>query len=115
MRNIPDNMANALLNYRFTEGFLKNANVFVGVIHQGDVAGETVGGYTTLGVPEQPGFYVKAYNVVNAGAGYQWGRYHFNLNVDNALNQKFWWQASSRTSLYPYAGLTARLTVTIHL
>ncbi|MDB6165352.1 MAG: TonB-dependent receptor plug [Lacunisphaera sp.] len=114
-RNIPDNMANALLNYRFTEGLLKNANFFVGVIHQGNVAGETVGGYTSLGVPEQPGFYVAPYTVVNAGAGYKWGRYHFNLNVDNALNQKFWWQASSRTSLYPYAGLTARFTVTIHL
>jgi outer membrane receptor protein involved in Fe transport len=68
-----------------------------------------------LGVPEQPGFYVAAYTVVNVGAGYHWDRYSFHLNVDNALNQKFWWQASSRTSLAPYPGLNPRFTFTIHL
>ena len=113
-RNIPDNLATLLLNYRFSKGALKNANVFAGVIHQGDVAGETVTGFTTLGVAQQVGFYVAAYNVVNAGAGYEFGRYKFNLNVDNALNDKFWWQASSRTSLSPYPTINVRTTVTVH-
>lgn len=114
-RNIPDNMATLMLNYRFPNGALKNANVFAGVIHQGNVAGETVTGFTPLGVPQLPGYYVAAFNVINAGAGYQLGRYKFNLNVDNVLDSKFWWQAQSRTSLAPYPGITFRLTMTVHL
>lgn len=114
-RNIPDNMAAALLNYRFTTGVLNRVNVFAGVVHQGDVAGETVTGYTKLGVPELPGFYVPAFTVLNVGAGYRPSRkYEFNLNIDNALNEKFWWQASSRTSLAPYPGLNVRFTITVH-
>ena len=108
-RNIPDNMASLLLNYRFAEGPLKNANVFAGLIHQGDVAGENVNGFTSLGVPEQVGFYVAAFNVINAGAGYKFHHYSFSLNVDNALNQRFWWQASSRSSLASYPSIGIRL------
>lgn len=115
-RNIPDSMANALLNYRFNTGWLDHSNVFLGIVHEGDVAGETVTGYTKLGVPELPGFYIPAYTVLNAGAGYRPSKkYEFNLNIDNLLNEKFWWQASSRTSLAPYPGLNVRFTITIHL
>jgi len=114
-RNIPDNMANLLLDYHFTSGVLSNADVFGAVIHSGDFAGETVTGFTSLGVPELPGYYEKAYNVVNTGAGYKWGRYKFNLTVDNALNSKFWWQAQSRSSVPPYPGLTVIFSVKIHL
>jgi len=115
LRDIPDNMANLLLNYHFHQGFLNKADVFVGVLHQGNTAGETVSGFTSLGVPEQPGFYVAQYTVVNAGAGYHWHHYGVHLNVDNALNKQFWWQASSRTSLVPYPGANLRLTFTVHL
>jgi outer membrane receptor protein involved in Fe transport len=108
-------MANALLNYRFIDGTLKNASVFVGVTHQGDVSGENVTGFTSLGAAELPGFYVPAFTIANAGAGYFWSRYRVNLNVDNALNTKAWWQASSRSSLAPYPGTTIRLTFVIHI
>ncbi len=114
-RNIPDNMATFLLNYRFTDKLLKGANVFAAYIHQGSVAGETVTGFTSLGVAELPGFYVAAYNIINAGAGYKIDRYQFNLNVDNVANTKAWWQASSRTSLFPYPPITFRFTMTVHL
>ena len=117
VRNIPDNMANILLNYHFSEGVLKNAGVFVGVQHMGNVAGENAPnlGYTPLGVPDQVGYYIKAFTVANVGASYRWQRYHFNLNVDNALNERFWWQPSSRIDVVPYPGLAVRGSVTIHL
>jgi iron complex outermembrane receptor protein len=126
VRNVPDHLANLLLNYRFSEGALKGLNGFAGIVHVGDVAGETVTGATTAanvragtapaaGIIEQPGFYVAGWTVLNAGAGYGWGRYHVNLNVDNALNSKFWWQPASRVSVSPYPGLTARVTFTAHL
>ena len=114
-RNIPDNMANLLLNYRFSEGVLKDVNLFGAINHQGDVAGETVSGFTSLGVPELPGFYVKGYDIFNAGGGYTFGRYRLNLLVDNVLNTKAWWQASSRSSLFPYPGITFHVTLTIHI
>ncbi len=114
-RNIPDNMANLLLDYRFGDGVLKGADAFVGVIHEGDVAGETVTGFTSLGVPELPGYYVPSYNVVNVGAGYKYGRYTYHVDVENALDSKFWWQAQARTSLSPYPGLTFMVTMTVHI
>jgi hypothetical protein len=105
---------------------LKGLNAFVGVVHVGDVAGETVTGATTAanvkagdapaaGIIEQPGFYVAGWTVLNAGAGYGWGRYHMNLNVDNALNSHFWWQPASRVSVSPYPGITARFTFSVHI
>jgi iron complex outermembrane receptor protein len=117
VRNVPDNLANLLLNYRFTDGLLTGASVFTGVQHMGSVAGENAPslGFTSLGVPDQVGYYIAAWNVVNAGAGYQWSRYRVNLNIDNALNSKFWWQPSSRLDLVPYPGLTYRVAVTVHL
>jgi iron complex outermembrane receptor protein len=115
LRNVPDHLSNLLLNYHFTEGLLKNLNVFAGANHQGNVSGESISAVSALGVPEQPSFYVNAFTVLNVGAGYGYGRYHFNLNVDNALNQKFWWQPASRISVSPYPGATFRFTTTIHL
>jgi iron complex outermembrane receptor protein len=117
VRNIPDNMSNLLLNYHFTEGPLKNASVFVGVQHNGTVAGENAPnlGFTKLGVPEQVGYYIAAWTAANAGASYQWQRFHFNLNVDNVLDERFWWQPASRDSVCPYPGLAVRLSTTIHL
>lgn len=116
VRNVPDNMANLLLNYHVHSGPLKNMNAFVGVIHVGNVAGENSPnlGYTPSGVPDQVGFYVAAWTVANAGAGYEWGRYRFNLNVDNLLDQHFWWQPASRQSVSPYPGITFRFRSSVH-
>jgi len=117
VRNVPDNMANLLLNYHFSTGPLKNASVFVGVQHNGSVAGENTPnlGYTSLGVPEQVGFYIAAWTAANAGASYRWRNYRVNLNVDNMLNERFWWQPASRNSVDPYPGLALRLSLTVHL
>lgn len=112
VRNVPDSTANLLLNYHFTEGVLKNLGVFAGVEHQGDSAGETVSSFSGT-VPNQPGFVVAPWTVVNTGASYVWNRYRFNLNLDNTLNDKFVWQPAGRNSVSPYPGITIRFTTTV--
>ncbi len=119
-RNVPDHMANLLLDYRFTAGALKNFSLFAAAVHVGKTAGEnpqidpaTGVAVTPLGVPTQPGFYVAAWTVYNAGASYRWRNLRFNLNVDNVLNAKFVWQPASRLSVSPYPGLTWRLTTAV--
>lgn len=114
VRNVPDQISNLLLNYHFRSGPLHGLSVFGGLNHMGSVAGETVSGVTSLEVPELPGFYLKPWTVFNVGSGYVWGRYHFNLNLDNALNSHFWWQPASRISVSPYPGATVRLTTAVH-
>lgn len=113
-RNVPDDLLNGLINYHFTEGPLKNLNVFAGAQYQSDTAGETVTSFTGT-VPNQPSFYVRGWTVVNAGAGYAWKYFNFNLNVDNVLNSKFVWQPAGRNSVSPYPGITFRFTLAIHL
>lgn len=115
VRNVPDTLANFLLNYHITDGLLKGANAFVGVVHVGQVAGETISASTSLGVPELPGFYVAGWTVVNAGAGYGWDRYRVNLNLDNALNGHFLWEPASRQSVSEYPGITAKITLIVRL
>jgi iron complex outermembrane receptor protein len=113
LRNVPDSHQSLAVNYRFTDGFLTNASTFIGVLHNGKTAGETVTSFTATGTPNLPGFYVNAWTVLNAGIGYRYERYTFNLNVDNVLNDKFAWQPSSRTSVSPYPGTAVRLTATV--
>jgi outer membrane receptor protein involved in Fe transport len=112
-RNVPDELANLLLNYHITDGALKHLGFFGGVVHMGKTPGETATGFTSTGVPRQPGYYVAAWNVINTGASYQWERYRFNLNVDNALNSKFAWQPAGRNSVSPYPGFTIRFTTSV--
>jgi len=112
-RNVPDTMSALLLEYRFTSGALKDLAVFAGGIHSGDSAGETVTGFTPLGVPEQPGYYISGWTVYNLGADYRWRRYRLNLNVDNLLDSRFIWQPTGRNSVSPYPGTTVRLTVSV--
>jgi iron complex outermembrane recepter protein len=113
-RNVPDTTSALLLEYRFSDGPLKNLSVFAGGIHSGDVAGETVTGFTPLGAPEQPGFYISDWTVYNTGTGYLWGHYRMNLTIDNLLNSRFIWQPTGRNSVSPYPGTTVRLTTAIH-
>jgi len=73
-----------------------------------NVADETVTASTKLGVPEQPSFYVPGWTVLNAGAGYTWSRYRFDLNVNNLANRVFFWDPASRVSVPIYDGIAVR-------
>lgn len=113
LRNIPDKLATALVKYRFDNAntsFFKDSSIFVGAIHQGDVPGELATGFTSKGVPIQPGFYLRPWTVINAGASTTIGRVDYNLNVGNVLDRKFWWQAQGRQSVTPYPGLSIVLS-----
>lgn len=114
-RSIPDQLFNVLLNYRFNDSTFKGLNIFAGAIRQGDMAGETVNGYTTTGVPQQPGYLVPAFTIINVGAGYEFGRYGFHLNVSNVADTHAWWMAQARSSLAPYPGRNITLTVKVKL
>lgn len=95
IRNVPDETANIMLDYRV----LKNATVWIGLLHTGDTAGETVKSLTVLGVPEQVSFFIAPHTLTNLGGSYWWGNYGVSLTVDNALNVKGLYQASGRGGL----------------
>ncbi|HVW20168.1 MAG TPA: TonB-dependent receptor plug domain-containing protein [Opitutaceae bacterium] len=109
LRNVPDSASALLLRYAPPALRAHEAAVFGGLIRTGDEAGETVTGFTPLGVPEQPGYYLPAWTVVNAGASYRAGRWRFDLEVENLLDARFGWQPAGRNSVSPYPGRTLRL------
>lgn len=112
-RNVPDTMSALLLRYAVGGGAFRRLSVFGGAIHTGDTAGETVTGFTPLGAPEQPGFFLPSWTVYNAGAGYSIGRERLQLDVENLLDSQFPWQPAGRNSVSPYPGRTVRLITTI--
>lgn len=112
-RNIPDTTMNAMLKYDFRDGAAKGLSVFAGVTHVGDQAGEDPSiTATPLGVVAQISFYAPARTIYNAGASYTYGKFRFNLNVDNVTDVETIWQPSGRFSLSPYPGRNIRLTTT---
>jgi outer membrane receptor protein involved in Fe transport len=112
-RNIPDTTMNAMLKYDIREGAAKGLSVFAGVTHVGDQAGEDPSiTATPLGVIAQVSFYAPARTIYNAGASYTYGKFRFNLNVDNLTDVETIWQPSGRFSLSPYPGRNIRLTTT---
>jgi iron complex outermembrane recepter protein len=118
VRNVPDRMANALLNYHFTSGMLNRLSVFGGVTYFGRVPGETITGLAPAvagqpRVPALPGFYVAAWHVFNAGVSYGWDRWVINLNAENVFDQRFAWEPASRLSVSPYPSTAVRLTTTL--
>jgi len=113
-RNIPDQTMNAMLKYDFRDGAAKGLNLFAGVTHVGDQAGEDPAtALTPLGVVTQISFYVPARTIYNAGASYTRGRYRFTLNLDNVTDVETIWEPSGRFSLAPYPGFNARLTTSV--
>jgi iron complex outermembrane receptor protein len=114
-KNVPDNMANLLLSYHFRDGALEGLSVFAGVNHTGTVT-INPGAGATGGAIGQPAFYLAPYTIVNAGATYAWGRrYLLTLNLDNVLDNKYFWDAASTASISPGAGTGVRMSMTIKL
>lgn len=115
-RNIADRIVRGLVKYDFREGLLNHASVFVGVDHTGDSAGELPQGtITPLGVLQQVSFYVPQRTIVNAGASYRIGKYRFNLNVNNLLDQRLISQAAGRYSLTPFPTTQVMFTTTLSM
>jgi iron complex outermembrane recepter protein len=112
-RNIADRTAALLLSYHFHEGSLKDLALFGGFTRQGKTAGETVSGFTALGVTEMPGYYIPSFTIFNAGASYHWKNYSFNLTVDNLFDQKGFWQAAGRADVPPIPERNVRFSTTV--
>jgi len=113
-RNIADRTAGLLLAYAFHNGQLKGFSFFGGLTHQGRTAGETpASSATPLGVIQQVGFYLPAFTIYNAGAGYTWKNLTFNLAIDNVTDHKGFWQAAGRGAVPPIPGTNVRLTTTV--
>ena len=106
VRAVPDKAYAIYLDYRITEGVLKNFGASVGLDYKGDVAGENTTGYTTskpiaggVGfVPNQPSFLVGARTVVNVGFTYRAPNWTARLLIANALDEDYILAAGSRGS-----------------
>lgn len=109
-RNIANTTWAGFVNYGFTDGALKGLNVHFGVTHSGGTAGETTNGFTDLGVAQQPGFYIKSFELYNAGASYSFGKYYVNATVDNLFDHQGFWQAAGRGAIPPIPGINPRVT-----
>jgi len=89
IRFVSKNLAAALLSYRVHEGALSGLSATLGAVYTGEFAGEVPSlDLTPLGVVVQPSFYIPSYTLVNAGLGYDWGRYQVRLYVDNLADKK---------------------------
>lgn len=109
-RNIANTTWAGLLNYGFSDGALKGLNVHFGVTHSGKTAGETTNGFTALGVAQQPGFWIKSFELYNVGASYSFGKYFVNATVDNLFDHQGFWQAAGRGAIPPIPGINPRVT-----
>lgn len=104
LRGVPDRSYALYVDYRFTEGALKNFGVNVGLDYKGDVAGENASGYTTTRplptgpayVPVQPSFLVAGRTLTNIGFTYHQGAWSGAVTVLNALDKEYILAAGSR-------------------
>lgn len=107
VRGVPDHSGAFYVDYRFTEGALKNFGVNVGVDYKSDVVGENATGYTTERalptgpqfVAAQPSFIVAGRTLVNLGVSYRAHDWTARVQVNNLLDKDYILAAGSRTSL----------------
>lgn len=117
VRGVADNNASLLLNYRVTEGSLKNLAVNFGVSYSGKRAGDTPINYTSLNVVGKTSFFLKPHYSTTAGASYRWSeKLTTRLTIDNVFNEKDYISIAggrvSGTGITTAPGLNLRLTTT---
>lgn len=110
VRAVPDKAGAVYLDYRFTDGVLKNFGVNVGADYKSDVAGENVSALTTSNpiktvtgqvigfVPKQPSFLVAGRTIVNLGFSYRQPSWTARLMITNLTDKDYILAAGSRTS-----------------
>ena len=107
VRGVPDKSGAIYVDYRFSEGILKNFGVNLGVDFKDDVVGENSTGYTTTRplptgpqfVPNQPSFIVGGRTLVNVGVTYRAKDWTARVQLSNALDEDYILAAGSRTSV----------------
>ncbi len=118
VRAVADQNAGLLLNYRFTEGTLKNLSLNFGVDYAGKRPGDTPAvNFTPLGVVTKISFYIPSYYTTDFGASYKWDRYTFRLNIDNVFDDHDYLQQAggrvSGTGLTTAEGINIRFQTTL--
>jgi len=87
--NVPDTMVNALIRYKFSQGSLRGLGMHLGFNHVEKTSGENPDSAPTpLGVIPQPGFYLPARTIFNAGLSYTFRVLKVQLNIDNLTDEK---------------------------
>jgi len=106
LRGVPDHAGAVYLDYRFTDGVLKNFGFNIGVDYKSNVVGENTTGYTTTRplpdgsfVAAQPSFQVAGRTLVNVGVSYKVQKWTARIQVDNVFNKDYILAAGSRTSV----------------
>lgn len=118
VRGVADNLAAALLNYRFIDGAFKNLSLNAGVTYTGRRAGDTPINFTPLGVVGKTSFYLKPMYSTTIGASYRWNeKYLIRVFVDNPLDDAGYIMIAggrvSGTGITTAPGINAKLSVTV--
>lgn len=101
--NVPNDQVSTWGKWTPSEGRLQNFS-FLGAYR---FTGERPGG----GTGAIPSYMMRSYGVVDAGVGYKWKKWDFNLRVTNLLDQRYYQAASSASLLFPGRPREATITV----
>jgi iron complex outermembrane receptor protein len=111
---VPDHMAGAVLNYRFTDPTFKGLSLFVGTNYVSRRSGEIPQiDFTALGVVTQPSFFLPSLQLWSAGGKYDWSKsFTTAINVDNLFDKKYVGLSSGRFLGGVGTPLNVRVTLT---
>ena len=111
---VPDHMAGAVLNYRFTDPAFKGLSLFVGTNYVSRRSGEIPQiDFTALGVVTQPSFFLPSLQLWSAGGKYDWSKsFTTAINVDNLFDKKYVGLSSGRFLGGVGTPLNVRVTLT---
>ena len=112
-RCVPDYTSSALLDYSWNSGLLKGLSANAGISHEGSRAGETASGFTALGVPIFPSYYLAPYTILNMGASYAHQNYILRVFVGNPLNDHYIVTSGARNGSQVGAPINLRVQTTI--
>ncbi len=101
----PDQAGSAFLRYDLGEGALKGFGVSLGIDYLSRRPGVQASGFTaastpTALIPVQPSFYVSARTLTSLGLYYAHKAYHFQINVENALDEEYLTGTFTRTGVW---------------
>lgn len=107
IRGVPDRACAVYADYEFTDGFLKNFGVNLGVDYKDKCAGDNASGYTTsvllpdgTMVAKQPTFMIASRTLVNLGFSYKAARWTARVRIENLFNVDYIQAALSRSAVF---------------
>jgi outer membrane receptor protein involved in Fe transport len=106
VNNVPDNQFSFWGKWAPTGGNLKGFNFNAGYRYVGDRPGGPIGNV--------PQINLSAYGMVDAGVGYRYKQWSFNLILRNAFDKYAFRAASGADRIYPEKPRHAVLSITTH-